>query len=56
LAAPLLIFPRDPNFALKAGRILDLYQHQWQEQPLQADEFVLSTDEKTRIQARCRLH
>lgn len=50
------IFPRDPNFALKAGRILDLYQHQWQGQELHADEFVLSTDEKTSIQARRRRH
>lgn len=50
------IFPRDPGFAPKAGRILDLYQHQWQGQPLQADEFVLSIDEKTSIQARGRLH
>jgi hypothetical protein len=50
------IFPRDPNFVLKAGRILDLYQRQWQGQALQEDEFVLSTDEKTSIQARCRVH
>lgn len=50
------IFPRDPDFALKAGRILDLYQRQWQERSLQDDEFVVSTDEKTSIQARCRLH
>lgn len=50
------IFPRDPEFALKAGRILDLYQRQWQGQDLREDEFVLSTDEKTSIQARCRLH
>jgi len=50
------IFPRDPDFALKAGRILDLYQHQWQGQELQPDEFVVSTDEKTSIQARRRLH
>ena len=50
------IFPRDPDFALKAGRILDLYQHQWEGHELLADEFVLSTDEKTSIQARCRLH
>jgi hypothetical protein len=50
------IFPRDPDFALKAGRILDLYQHQWQRQELQPDEFVVSTDEKTSIQARCRPH
>src|SRR6201981_1262339 len=24
------IFPRDPDFAVKAGRILDLYQRRWQ--------------------------
>lgn len=50
------IFPRDPQFAWKAGRVLDLYQRQWQGQALQDDEFVLSTDEKTSIQARCRVH
>jgi hypothetical protein len=50
------IFPRDPEFAAKAGRILDLYQRHWQGHDLQADEFVLSTDEKTSIQARDRLH
>jgi hypothetical protein len=50
------IFPRDPDFAAKAGRILDLYQRQWQEQALQDDEFVISADEKTSIQARHRLH
>jgi hypothetical protein len=50
------IFPRDPAFALKAGRILDLYARQWQGRPLDADDFVLSTDEKTSIQARVRIH
>ena len=50
------IFPRDPAFARKAGRILDLYARQWQGRPLDADEFVLSTDEKTSIQARVRIH
>ena len=50
------IFPRDPQFALKAGRILDLYERVWEGQPLQADEFVLSADEKTSIQARARRH
>lgn len=50
------IFPRDPDFAAKAGRILDLYQRQWQGQPLTEDEFVISADEKTSIQARHRLH
>jgi hypothetical protein len=50
------IFPRDPAFALKAGRILGLYARQWQGRPLDADDFVLSTDEKTSIQARVRIH
>ena len=50
------IFPRDPDFALKAGRILDLYAKQWQGKRLRGDEFVLSTDEKTSIQARIRKH
>jgi DDE superfamily endonuclease len=50
------IFPRDPQFALKAGRILDLYQRRWQGKLLRDDEFVLSTDEKTSIQARARLY
>jgi hypothetical protein len=50
------IFPRDPQFAIKAGRILDLYEKTWEGKPLQDDEFVLSTDEKTSIQARSRIH
>ena len=50
------IFPRDPDFATKAGRILDLYERQWDGKPLSCDEFVLSADEKTSIQARRRKH
>jgi hypothetical protein len=50
------IFPRDPEFQPKAGRILDLYARCWQGQRLRGDEFVLSTDEKTSIQARIRMH
>jgi hypothetical protein len=50
------IFPRDPQFALKAGRVVDLYQRQWEGKPLRADEFVISADEKTSVQARRRLH
>lgn len=50
------IFPRDPEFASKAGRILDLYERVWEAQPLLADEFVISADEKTSIQARRRCH
>lgn len=50
------IFPRDPNFAAKAGRILDLYHKIWNGRRLKEDEFVLSADEKTSIQARARRH
>jgi len=50
------IFPRDPDFARKAERILDLYARQWEGKRLRFDEFVLSTDEKTSIQARIRKH
>ena len=50
------IFPRDPDFAAKAGRLLDLYEGVWQDEPLRDDEFVLSADEKTSIQARARIH
>jgi hypothetical protein len=50
------IFPRDPRFVEKAGPILDLYQGLWQGQPLGPKDFVLSTDEKTGIQARHRKH
>lgn len=50
------IFPRDPDFAAKAGPVLDLYQGIWQEQPLGEDDCVISADEKTSIQARIRTH
>jgi hypothetical protein len=50
------IFPRDPQFAEKAGRILDLYERVWDGHALRDDEFVLSADEKTSIQARRRRH
>jgi hypothetical protein len=50
------IFPRDPQFALKAGQILDLYQKVWNGCQLKDDEFVLCADEKTSIQARARRH
>jgi transposase len=50
------IFPRDPEFAAKASPVLDLYQRIWQGKPLGEDDFVISTDEKTSVQARCRCH
>ena len=49
------IFPRDPNFAQKAGRVLDLYQGLWDGEALGPEDYVLSTDEKTSIQARRRV-
>jgi hypothetical protein len=50
------IFPRDPQFAAKAGRILDLYERHWNGKALKNDEYVMSADEKTSIQARKRCH
>lgn len=50
------IFPRDPEFAAKAGRVLDLYHGVWGGQPLAADDYVICADEKPSIQARCRRH
>src|ERR1700687_2850864 len=50
------IFPRDPEFAYKAGRVLDLYERRWGRKPLGTKDFVISADEKTSIQARIRCH
>jgi len=50
------IFPRDPDFQEKAGVVLDLYQRIWNGQVLGKDEYVISADEKTSIQARRRIH
>ena len=50
------IFPRDPDFAAKAAVVLDLYARRFQGRRLGPGEFVISADEKTSIQARCRCH
>ncbi len=50
------IFPRDPEFAAKAGVVLDLYQRGFAGAPLGEGDYVISADEKTSIQARCRCH
>jgi len=47
---------RDPDFAVKAARVLDLYAGIWNGQPLGPNDFVVCADEKTSIQARCRCH
>ena len=50
------LFPRDPCFAEKAGRVLDLYAGWWGGLPLSPADCVISADEKTSIQARVRRH
>jgi transposase len=50
------LFPRDPDFATKAERVLDLYDRRWGGRKLGPDEYVICSDEKTSIQARCRCH
>ncbi len=50
------IFPRDPAFVEKAGRILDLYEGLWEGAKLTKTDYVISADEKTSIQARRRIH
>jgi transposase len=47
---------RDPDFAVKAAHVLDLYAGIWDGQPLGEHDFVICADEKTSIQARCRCH
>jgi hypothetical protein len=48
------IFPRDPEFAGKAAQVLDLYQGMWNGKRLAPNDYVISADEKTSIQARNR--
>ena len=50
------IFITDPDFQPKAQRVLDLYQRMWDGKPLGPNDYVISADEKTSIQARCRCH
>lgn len=48
------LFPRDPFFGEKAAVVLDLYFRSFQGIPLGSDDYVISSDEKTSIQARRR--
>jgi transposase len=47
---------RDPAFAAKAARVLDLYAGIWDGERLGSNDYVICADEKTSIQARCRCH
>lgn len=50
------IFPRDPAFGPKAARVLDLYARTWDGEPLGPDDYVISADEKSQLQALRRRH
>jgi hypothetical protein len=50
------IAPRATDFAQRAARVSDLYAGVFDGEPLGDDDYVLSADEKTSIQARCRCH
>jgi transposase len=50
------IFPRDPDFAAKAARVLDLYARVVDGVPLGPDDYVISADEKSQLQALARRH
>ena len=50
------IFPRDPHFAAKASVVLDLYDRRWHGVALGDDEYVISADEKSQLQALQRRH
>jgi len=50
------IFPREPDFRAKAGRVLDLYEGRWEGKLLEPGDFVVCADEKPSIQARRRKH
>jgi len=45
-------FPRDPDFAAKAGQVLDLYDRRWRGRRPRPDDYVISADEKSQLQAR----
>jgi hypothetical protein len=50
------IFPRAPDFFAKAAVALDLYEGRWRGERLGPADCVISSDEKTGIQARVRCH
>jgi transposase len=50
------IFPRDPDFAVKAAQVLDLYGRVFDGVALGPDDYVISADEKSQLQALRRCH
>jgi transposase len=49
------LFPTDPDFVYKAGRVLDLYEGIWETDPLGPNDYVISADEKSQLQILHRL-
>jgi hypothetical protein len=47
-------FPREPKFPEKAGRVLDLHAGSWEGSPPGRRDSIVSSDEKSGIQARIR--
>src|SRR3954465_7283801 len=50
------IFPRDPEFQPKDGRVLDLYARRFEGRRLHPGEYVICADEKSQLQALARRH
>jgi DDE superfamily endonuclease len=50
------ILRRDPEFLVKASRALDLYQRRFEGKRLAHEEYVISADEKSQLQALGRRH
>ena len=50
------IFPRAANFFERAAVVLDLYEGYWQGERVDPFDRIISSDEKTSIQARIRCH
>jgi transposase len=50
------IFPRDPDFATKAAQVLDLYGRVFDGVTLGPNDYVISADEKSQLQALRRCH
>lgn len=50
------LYRRDPQFAEKAARVLDLYQRVFDGKRLRPNEYVICADEKRQLQALGRRH
>ena len=56
VAVPVVDLHHRPRLPGQGRRLLDLYQRVWDGKPLGPNDFVICSDEKPSIQARCRCH